>query len=82
MSDQSDNLVLIFPRRLDARMDRVLEEVADLRQRMTALEIQVGSRVATKQSHYAQVTLRMDRHETRLGGIERRLNIIDAPATS
>ena len=30
MSDQSDNLVLIFLRRLDARMDRVLEEVADL----------------------------------------------------
>jgi hypothetical protein len=79
MSDQPENIILTMLRRLDAKMDRVLEDMGDIKRRMTTLEIQVGQLAATEASHYAQAMLRMDRIELRLDRIARRLDLTDAP---
>lgn len=86
MSDTGDRDVLDFLReqfgRVHAKLDRLGDDVRELKQRVTTLEIQVGSLVATESSHYAQTMLRMDRLETRLDRIERRLDLVETPAAS
>ena len=79
MSDQPDNLMLVFLRRLDVKMDGLVQDIAELKHRMTAVEIQLGSMASTEQSHYASLALRLDRHETRLERIERRLDLVEGP---
>jgi hypothetical protein len=77
MSDQPENLTLIFLRRLDAKMDRVLEDMGDVRHRLTTLEIQVGQLASTEASHYAGLAQRIDRMEQRLDRIERRRDLVE-----
>jgi hypothetical protein len=79
MSDQPDNLVLNLLRAIRADVVGIKGDMAEVKQRLTTLDIQVGNLVATEQSHYAQVMLRMDRHDTRLDRIERRLDLADTP---
>ena len=79
MSDEPENLTLIFLRRLDAKMDRVLEDMGDLRHRLTTLEIQVSQLASTEASHYAGTAMRLDRVEQRLDRIERRLDLVATP---
>lgn len=79
MSDEPENLMLIFLRRLDAKMDRVLEDVGDARHRLTTLEIQVSQLTSTEASHYAGTAQRLDRVEQRLDRIERRLDLVVTP---
>jgi len=78
MSDQPENLTLIFLRRLDSKMDSLSQDIADLKQRMTAVEIQLGSIASTELSHYASLAMRLDRHDARLERIERRLDLAEA----
>jgi len=78
MSDQPESLTVIFPRRLDAKMDRVLDDMGDVRHRLTTLEIQVGQLASTEASHYAGLAQRIDRVEQRLDRIERRLDLVEA----
>ncbi len=78
MSDQPDSLMLVVLRRLDAKMDRVIDDVADLKRRTTSLESQLGHQVATEQSHYATTMTRLDRIDDRLDRIERRLELQEA----
>jgi outer membrane murein-binding lipoprotein Lpp len=80
MPDDPENLVLVFLRRIDAKVDRLGEDVQDLKHRMTTLEQQVGALAATEASHYAGLASRLDRVEARLDRIERRLDLVDAPA--
>lgn len=68
MVDAPDNLVLQLLRRLDEKVDRITEDMQDLKHRMTAIEIQVAGQSA-----------RMDRIELRLDRIERRLELAPAP---
>jgi hypothetical protein len=77
MSDQPENLMLVCLRRLDTKMDRLIEDTGDLRRRMTTVEVQVGNQTATENSHYAGVMLRLDRVEDRLDRIERRLDLTE-----
>jgi len=79
MSDEPENLTLVFLRRLDAKMDRVLEDMGDVKHRLTTLEIQVGQLVSTEASHYACTAMRLDRVEQRLDRIERRLDLVETP---
>ncbi|HET6305785.1 MAG TPA: hypothetical protein VFG12_01285 [Rhodopila sp.] len=79
MPDEPENFVLAFLRRLDTKIDDLRADTVELKQRMTTLEVQIASLSASEGSHYAQVMLRLDRHETRLDRIERRLDLIDAP---
>jgi predicted nucleic acid-binding Zn-ribbon protein len=68
MVDVPDNLVLQFLRRLDEKVDRITDDMQDLKHRMTAIEIQIAGQSA-----------RMDRIELRLDRIERRLELAPAP---
>jgi len=78
MSDQPENLMLVYLRRLDTKMDRLIEDMGDLKRRMTTVEVQVGTQAATENSHYASVMLRLDRVEDRLDRIERRLDLTES----
>jgi hypothetical protein len=80
MSSEPENLVLVFLRRIDAKGDDLRADMAEVKQRLTTLEIQVANLSSMESSHYAQVMQRLDRHEGRLDRIERRLGLIDLPA--
>jgi hypothetical protein len=42
MSEEPDNLVLIYLRRIDGKIDRLTDDVQDLKHRVTLLEDQVA----------------------------------------
>ena len=66
--------------RVDETLGALKVDMLAVKQRLTTLGIQVGSLPATEQNHYGSVMQRLDRTETRLGRIERRLDIAEAPA--
>ena len=68
MAEEPDNLTLVYLRRLDQKMDRVLEDVQDLKVRMTHVE-----------EGLAGVNRRLDRMDTRPDKVERRLELVDGP---
>jgi len=74
MSDSPDNLVLTLLRRLDAKIDRLTDDVQDLKHRMTSVERQLGD----LRTDMAGISARIDRLETRIDRIERRLDIVSA----
>jgi hypothetical protein len=80
MSDDPNNLVLNLLRAIRGDVAEIKADMREVKQRLTTLEIQIGSLAATEQSHYAQTMLRMDRYDGRLDRIERRLGLTDAPA--
>ena len=76
--EDPDNLVLVFLRRMDAKLDQVIDTQSDHGRRLTALEIAVGNLAATEMSHYANGSLRADRTDQRLERIEKRLDLKEA----
>jgi archaellum component FlaC len=66
MSNEPENMTLIILRRLDEKMDRVIDEVRDLKVRTTAVE-----------ENLAGVQRRIDRLELRVERIEKRLDLVD-----
>ena len=67
MADEAGNIVLIYLRRIDEKLDRLIDEVRDLMVRVTSMgENQAGLR------------RRMDRFEMRPDRIERRLDLVAA----
>jgi hypothetical protein len=81
MSDDPNKSVLDFLRvQFDGVRSSIAKldiKVAELSQRMTTLEIQVGGLIASEQSHYAVTMQRIDGLERRLDRIERRLDLVD-----
>ena len=78
MSDQPENLMLVYLRRLDGKMDGLASDMRDVKQRLTAVEIQVGQLASTEASHYASTALRLDRIEARLDRLDRHADILPA----
>ena len=78
MSDDPANVTLVFLGRLDGKLDALRDDVRELNERMTTLEIQVTNLAAIEGSHYASLAGRMDRNNDRLDRIERRLDIVPA----
>jgi hypothetical protein len=74
MSEAPDNLVLVYLRRLDEKLDRLISVAGDLGRRVTSLE----TSVALLHRDFAGQSERLDRIDVRLDRIERRLDI--APA--
>ena len=68
MADEPDSPVLIDLRRLDAEMDRVIDDLADMKARPTDLE-----------EGQAVMSRRMDGSGKRVERIERRLDLVDMP---
>ncbi len=75
MSDEPENLMLVFLRRLDAKLDQVVDTLSDHGRRLTALEVAVSNLVATEASHYANTMLRIDGLSDRITRVERRLDL-------
>jgi hypothetical protein len=65
MSDQPENIVLIFLRRLDAKLDKLADDMLEVKERLGHLEGQ-----------YASISRRVDSLDIRLGRLERRLDIV------
>ena len=65
---EPDNVVLAYPRRIDEKVDRVIDDVRDIKVRVTNLE-----------EGQAGIQRRLDRVEARLDRIERRLDLVDFP---
>ncbi len=82
MSDDGpDNLILRYLRNLDAKLDRVIDELQALKARVSSLEDQMaGVRRDLAHLYEGQVNLQhtLDRHGERLDRIERRLDLIPA----
>ncbi|MGP9810975.1 hypothetical protein ACTZWT_05615 [Rhodopseudomonas sp. NSM] len=68
MADEPENLVLTYLRRMDAKLDRVIDDVHGLKVRMTGVE-----------EGLAGVNRRLDRLDVRVDRIERRLELSDQP---
>ena len=66
MAEEPDNLVLVYLRRIDEKLDRLIDDVQDLKVRVTALE-----------EGQAGINRRLDRLELRVERIERRLDMVD-----
>ena len=73
MSDQPENLMLIYLRRIDERTDRIETDLRDVKRRMTSLEEQT----ANLYHSYAGVQVRLDRIDSRVERIERRLDLAE-----
>ena len=81
VSGEPDNLVPVYLRRFDEKLDRLLDDVQDLKHRVT-LEGQVAglqSGIGGIRSDMAAMSRRIDRIETRLDRIERRLDLVALP---
>ena len=65
--DDVDSLVLRHLRRIDAKADRLIDDMRDIKHRMTTVEESVAGQ-----------SRRLDRVESRLDRIERRLDLVDA----
>lgn len=80
MSDAPDNIFLVYLRRLDEKLDRVIQIQGDHGSRLTRLELglagvrrdqaQDAERVAHVEARIDQVFERLDRIDKRLGLIE------------
>ena len=68
MADEPDNLGLAYLRRVDTKVDRIIEDVRDLEIRMTAVD-----------EALAGVNRRIDRLELRVERIEPGLDLVDQP---
>ncbi|MGI8569353.1 MAG: hypothetical protein ACR2KT_09945 [Methylocella sp.] len=75
MVEAPGNLIFEYLRHLDSKLDRVLEDIGDLKIRMTAVE----ERIAQIELSIAGVNRRIDRVEARLDRIERRLDLVEPP---
>ncbi len=80
MSDQADNIVLVYLRRLDGKLDRVLEEIG-VKTRLSIIGAglaNVRSEIAGLHHAHVAVQVELDRTNKRLDRIERRLHLQDA----
>ncbi len=66
MANEPENMTLVILRRLDEKMDRLIDDVRDLKVRTTAVE-----------ENLAGVQRRIDRVEARIERIEKRLDLVD-----
>lgn len=66
MTDAPDNLTLRYLRQIDAKIDRVVDDLRDLKVRATLLE-----------EGLAGANRRLDRVELRLDRIEKRLDLVE-----
>ena len=76
MIDESDNLVLVYLRRLDEKFDRLAEDIGEMKIRMTAVVEKlagINRRLDRTIGSLKRIEHRLDRIDTRLGVIETRL---------
>ena len=67
MSEDADSLVLRHLHRIDIKVDRLIDDMRDIKHRMTTVEKSVAGQ-----------SRRLDRVEDRLDRIERQFDFVDA----
>jgi hypothetical protein len=72
MTADTDNLVLEHLRRIRGQLDRIEQDVGDMKPRMSAVSRHLGE----NQLAFATQRTRLDRFDWRLGRIERRLDLV------
>ena len=72
MSDEPENLVLVYLRRIDEKIDRLSDDIGDLRQRVTSLDEQA----ARIRGDMVAMSSRIDGVRQRLDRIERRFDLV------
>lgn len=75
---QDETPLLRRLRRVHEKLDRLGTDLRDVKQRMTAMEQQLGHFAATEASHYASQAMRLDRIEDRLDRVERQADLDEA----
>ena len=68
MGEEPDNAVLVYLRRIDTKIDRLTDDVQDLKHRVTSLEGQVAGlrgETASIRADLATMSMRIGRIETR-----------------
>ena len=75
MPQEAESMVLVYLRRLDEKVDRLIDDMRDLKIRVTNLV----ENFAKIELSIAGVNLRLDRVEARLDRIERRLDLVELP---
>ena len=83
MVDEPENLVLVYLRRIDSKIDALTYEVRELKERVSALEL--GQAALRKEIAFlaetdARMQISMDRMREDLSRIQRRLDLTEAPA--
>jgi predicted nuclease with TOPRIM domain len=73
MSEQAPEM-LVYLRRIDAKVDRLVEDMREVKERLSILEEQQALSART----YASLSSRLDRIEIRLDRIERRLDLVES----
>jgi archaellum component FlaC len=74
VTDNVENMTLVFLRRIDERLDRIEGDLGDIKLRMTASEEHLASMMMS----LAGVNSRMDKIDARLTRIDRRLELTEA----
>ncbi len=74
MASKPEDIVLVLLRRMDAKLDRITDDLRDIKPRLTSVERQLGE----LRVDLAGQAARIDRIEVRLDRIERRLDIVSA----
>ena len=72
MSDEPENLILVYLRRIDEKIDRISDDIGDLRQRVTSLDEQA----ARIRGDMVAMSSRIDGIRQRLDRIERRFDLV------
>ena len=78
MADKPEDHTLHYLRPIDENIAILRADVAELKQRMSDVERQLGRNAASEMEHYASVMGRLDRMESRIERIERRVDIAEA----
>ena len=71
--EEPENMTLRYLRRLDQKMDRVIDDLGDVKVRLSAVERGLGE----LQVQVGTLNSRVDRLENRVERVERRLDIRD-----
>ncbi len=82
MPDAPDDLIFEYLRRLDDKLDRIIEDIGDVKIRMTAGEERLARfdvAIANLELSIAGANRRIDRVEGRLDRIERALDLAELP---
>lgn len=83
MVDDPDDLVLVYLRRIDAKVDAMAQDIRELKERVSSLELAVASvrrDIAVLAETDARLQNAVDRMREDIGRIQRRLDLHPEPA--
>ena len=83
MADEPENLVLVYLRRIDAKVDALAGEVREVKDRLSAVEVGLASvrrDLGSLAEADARLQMSFDRLRDDVTRIERRLELVDEPA--